>query len=181
MRQQIAFFLSLATLSCSAVGAPLAVRLITTLPSPQPVGTPIGLSPRIENVSKGIHVFRYSVSVDGGPFRIVRDFTQARDFAWTPSLHEHAAALRVTVRNNDTKETAEAETRFQIAARAKDKPRLASTSQPLIGLFSAPPCAAGGQFRVAFRPEGEESMSRTPVQPCRGTISNNVLVAGMRA
>jgi len=181
MRHHVEFLVLFGALGCGAMGAPLAVRLMTTLPSPQAVGTPIGLSPRLENLTKGTHVVRYSVSVDGGPFRIIRDFTQQRDFAWNPGLYEHNASIHVTVRNNDTKETAEAETRFQIVARAKAKPAVAATSHPLIALFSSPPCAAGGQFRVAFRPEGEESFSRTPLQPCGGSISSNVLVAGMRA
>ena len=46
-----------------------------------------------------MHVFRYSASVDGGPFHIIRDFTQQRDFIWSPALYEHDAKLRVTVRN----------------------------------------------------------------------------------
>ena len=112
-------FLVLAALGYSAAGGSLAVRLVTTLPSPQPVGTPIGLSPRLETVAKGTINVRYEFSVNGGPFHIVRDFTQLRDFAWAPALYEHSAAIRVTVRNNDTKETAQAETPFQIVPRVK--------------------------------------------------------------
>ena len=50
-----------------------------------------------------------------------------------------------------------------------------------MALFSAPPCPAGSQFRVAFHADGEDAISRTPSQPCRGSISSNVYVAGMRA
>ena len=182
MRKKLGFFFVFAALGCSAAGAPLAVQLISTLPSPQPVGTPIGLSPQLQNVSKGMLVVRYALSVNGGAFHMVRDFSQQRDFAWAPALYEHNAAIRVTVRNNETKETAESETRFQIVPRVKGgTPVVASTSHPLIALFSAPPCPEGSQFRVAFRPEGEEAAGTTPSQPCRGSITNNVLVAGMRA
>jgi hypothetical protein len=183
MRQSpILFFVSSAWFCCSAAAAPLAIHLRSTLPSPQPVGTTIGFTPRIENSSKGMHVFRYAVSVNGGPFRIVRDFSQGRDFAWTPELFEHAAAVRVTARNNETKETAEDTARFQIASRVKgNAPVVTYTAHPLVALFSAPPCAEGSQFRVAFQAAGEEPVNRTPAQPCRGSISNNVWVAGMRA
>lgn len=119
--------------------------------------------------------------MNGGPFRIVRDFSQSRDFAWMPELYEHEATIRVTARNNDTKETAEDETHIQIVPRAKSKPAVTPTANPLVALFSAPACAEGSQFRVAFHAEGEESISRTPAEACRGSISNNVLVAGMRA
>lgn len=129
-----------------------------------------------------MHVFRYSVSVNDGPFRVVRDFSQNREFAWTPELYEHRAAIRVTARNNETKETADDTARFEMVSRVKGKaPAVTYTAHPLVALFSAPPCAEGSQFRVAFRPRGEESITRTSAQPCRGSISNNVWVAGMRA
>src|SRR5580698_225446 len=182
MRQPMGLFLIFAALGLSAFGAPFAVRLVSSLPSPQMVGTPIGLSPRLENVVKGTIVVRYEFSINGGPFHIVRDFSQQRDFAWAPALYEHAAAIRVTVRNDETKETAQAETPFQIVPRAKgSEPAVAATSHPLIALFSAPPCPEGSRFSVAFHADGEELINRTPAKTCRGSITNNVLVAGMRA
>jgi len=48
------------------------------------VGTPIGLMPQLENPGTGMLVYRYSVSVNGGPFRVVRDFSQQPLFAWAP-------------------------------------------------------------------------------------------------
>jgi arylsulfate sulfotransferase len=179
MRNLLVVFVAFAGLSFSA---PLAVHLRATLPSPQPVRMSIGLSPRTENVSKGMYVFRYSVSVNGGPFRIVRDFSQDRDFAWGPELFEHSATIRVTVRNNGTKETANDDARYQIVSRAAGSGSLVSPSaHPLVALFSEPPCPEGSQFRVAFRPEGEDAMMHTSMQACRGSISNNVWVAGMRS
>jgi hypothetical protein len=166
----------------SAPDAPLSVHLRSTLPSPQPVGTPIGFAPRIENPGKGMLVARYSVSVNGGRFRIVRDFSQQADFAWAPELVEQTATIRVTVRNNETKATAQDELPFRIVSRLKGPvPVVTPTSNPLIALFTAPPCPEGSQFRVAFAAEGEESINRTPAQPCRGSGSSNVYVAGMRA
>jgi hypothetical protein len=173
--------LAYAALGYSAAGAALAVRLVTTIPSPQPVGTPIGLSPRLENVAKGTINVRYELSVNGGPFHTVRDFSQRRDFAWAPPLYEHNAIIRTTVRNNETKETAAADTPFQIVPRVKGSPVVTATSHPLIALFSAPPCPEGSQFRVSFHAEGEDTIVKTPAQTCRGSISSNVLVAGMRA
>ena len=103
-------------------------------------------------------VFRYSASVNGGPFHIIRDFSQQRDFAWSPELYEHAATIRVTARNNESKETAEDEMRFQIGSRIKGKsPVITPSARPLVALFSAPPCpSAGTGFRVAFHADGEE-------------------------
>jgi hypothetical protein len=182
MRLPVGLLLVFAAFGYGANGDPFAVRLVATLGSPQPVGTPIGLSPRLENVSNGTIVVRYEVSVNGGPFHIVRDFSQQRDFAWAPELFEHRAAIRVTARNNETKALATAQIPFEIVPRARGSaPVVVATSHPLIALFSAPACPEGSRFRVAFHPEGEKTVSKTPEQPCRGSITNNVLVAGMRA
>src|SRR3954471_15322361 len=148
-----------AGLAYSATEPPLAVHLRTSLPSPQPVGTPIGLFPDAENLDlKAMHVVRYSVSVNGGPFHVIRDFSQQPLFAWAPELFEQVATVRVDLRNNDTKATARDEMPFRIVSRVKGTaPVVVSTAHPLVALFSAPPCPEGTQFRVAFAPAGEES------------------------
>lgn len=103
-------------------------------------------------------------------------------FAWAPELFEQTAILRVDVRNNETKTTARDQLSFRIIPRAKGiTPVVTATAHPLVALFSAPPCPEGTQFRVALVAAGEEFASRTPAQPCRGSISSNVYVAGMRA
>jgi arylsulfate sulfotransferase len=182
MRQLLGPTFALISLCGFAYSAPLTVRLHSTAVSPQPVGTPIGLAPHIQNASQGMHVFGYSVSVNGGPFRVVRDLSQQRDFTWAPELYEHEATVRVTVRNNDTKETANDEARFRIVSRVNNGTSVVTaTAHPMVALFSAQGCPAGAQFRVAFRAHGEESLARTPAQPCRASLSNNVLVAGLRA
>ncbi len=181
MRRLICSVLFTCLLACAA-NAPLTVHLRTSKPSPQPVGASIVLFSRVENAEPGTLVVRYSVSADGKPFRIVRDFSQQRDFVWSPALYEHDAVVRVTVRHSKTNQTAEQESPFRIVSRVKDSTPLVSlTGHPLVALFSAPACAPGKQFQVALRPDGSEEITRTPAQPCRGPLSNNVLVAGMHA
>lgn len=182
MRQPLVSLIALSAMCGCAAAAPLAVHLHSTLPSPQPVGVSIGLTPRLENVPKGMLTFRYAVSVNGGPFRMTRDFSQQPDFTWAPELFEHSATIRVTARVNETKQTAADEMRFQIVSRIKgEAPVVTPSARPLIALFSAPPCAEGGGFRVAFQAQGDETVTRTSTEPCRGSISNNIWVAGMRA
>jgi arylsulfate sulfotransferase len=182
----------LAALAAGLASAAIPVRLTTSLPSPQPVGAVIGLVPRIQPVgpapalmpgppvrSGPLYTFRYMVSVNGGPFRMVRDFSQEPTFFWSPDLYEHEARIRMTVRL--AKETSDAEIPFAIVPRAKSAALITPTSHPLVALFSAPPCSEGAQFRVAFRPRGQEVSMRTPDEPCHASITNNVYVAGMRA
>ena len=148
------------------------------------VGTPIGLTSLMgmESFSRDMFVYQYAVSVNGGPFRIVQDYSQSYSFAWTPELYEHSATIRVRVRNNETKVAGEATMPFQFISRVKGTAQVITpTGHPLVALFSAAPCSEGKQFLVAFHAEGEEGMSRTPAQPSKGSISNSVYVAGMRA
>jgi arylsulfate sulfotransferase len=175
----------MAAVSVCVAETPLSVRLQSTLPSPQPVGTPIGftaLPSAVGLAARDTFNFQYSVSVNGGPFRIVHDYSQQNAFAWTPDLFEQNVTIRVNVRDDDAKTTAQAEMPFQFVSRVKGKTAVVTpTAHPLVALFSAPPCPQDSQFRVAFHAEGDEAVSRTPVQPCRGSISSNAYVAGMRA
>ena len=166
----------------AASDEPLTVTLVPNLPSPQKVGTLITLVPRLAHSTRAIYVAQYSASVDGGPFHMIRDFSQDMPFTWSPELYEHEARVRVTVRDNDTMKTAAAELPFRIVSRIKDgRPVVTPTAHPLVALLSAPPCPAGSQFRVEFREVGDSSSSHTSAEPCRAGRSSNVYVAGMRA
>ncbi|HCC59335.1 MAG TPA: hypothetical protein DEQ47_19145 [Solibacterales bacterium] len=145
------------------------------------MGVTVGLQPRVENAKKGTHVFRYSVSQNGGPFHVIRDFSQAATFAWTPALVEHEARVRLTVKNTESGETAEDEAPFRIVSRVTGGHAVVSpTAHPLVALFSAPPCAEGSQIRVAFRASEPSPVTRTAAEPCRGKLGNSLYVAGMR-
>ena len=183
MRRLLIHFLVLGFAGFAADVEPLTVTLLPNLSSSQPVGTIITLVPRLKNsADKVTYVAQYSVSVDGGAFHMIRDFSQDMPFTWSPELYEHEARVRVTVRNNDTMETVAAELPFRIVSRIKDgRPVVTPTSHPLVALLSAPPCPAGSQFRVEFRRVGDSFSSHTSAEPCRAGRSSNVYVAGMRA
>ena len=184
MPHRLVLPLLLAAVSVCLAESPLTVKLQSNLPSPQPVGTSIGLTALPSTVglaSRDTFVFQYSVSVNGGPFRIVHDYSQQFAFAWTPDLFEQNVTIRVKIRDDDAKTSAQAEIPFQFVSRIKGNASVVTpTSHPLVALFSAPPCPQGSQFRVAFHADGEEAITRTPPQPCRASISSNVYVAGMR-
>ncbi len=163
-----------------------SVRLLTALPSPQAVGTVVGLTAIPKDEGDPLKLFpklrfRYRVSVDGSPLRVLRDFSPQPNFAWRPELYEHEARVQVTVQNIVTKMTSDAEVPFRITSRVKgQQPVVTPTASPLVALFGAPPCPDGSQFRVAFRREGESGEgSRTGAEPCSGTRSSNLYVAGM--
>jgi arylsulfate sulfotransferase len=179
MCRYIGLFL-LAAISC--VAAPFSVRLLASAASPQPVGARVGLQSLVDNAPKGMAVYRYAVSLNGGPFRIIRDYSQDASFVWSPELYEHSATVRVSVRINETKDAADADLPYRIVPRVKGSaPQITPTAHPLVALFSAPPCREGSKFQVAYRRDGQEAITRTPAQPCRPSLTNNLYVAGMRA
>jgi arylsulfate sulfotransferase len=163
------------------------VRIIPSLPSPQPVGAVIAMvavaSLDGDAVAQMRNArFRYSVSVDGAPFRVMRDYSPAPHFAWRPNLYEHEAVVRVVMKNLATGDTAQADTPYRVSPRISgNRPVVSPTAHPLVALFSAPACPDGSQFRVVFQRAGDTGRpSRTGAEPCRGTRSSNVYVAGMR-
>ncbi|HVP00267.1 MAG TPA: aryl-sulfate sulfotransferase [Bryobacteraceae bacterium] len=165
-----------------------SVRIVPALVSPQPVGTVIGLVAVAKEDGDPFKVlsklrFRFSVSVDGSPFRVVRDFSSQATCNWRPDLFEHQARVKVTLKNIATKMTAESELPFQIVPRVKGQQPVATpTANPLVALFSAPPCPQGSRFRAAFRREGDSGeWFHTGIEPCSGARTNNIYVAGMLA
>ena len=171
-----------------------SVTLVCSLPSPQPVGTVVTLEarPTVDgdpDKQTRFLQYRFTVSVDGAPFRILSDFSQDSEFAWRPDLFEHEARIKVTMRNKDPKkkdkdkETVESELPFRIVRRATGgTPVVSATAAPLVALFSAPPCPKGSELRVAFhRADDSSHVIHTSSEPCRGDRTTNVYVAGMLA
>jgi hypothetical protein len=62
----------LAFLSVAGASAAISVKPETTVPSPQPVGSVIGLIARLQVTGPPIYNYRSTVSTAGGPFRLVR-------------------------------------------------------------------------------------------------------------
>src|SRR3954453_18991640 len=124
------------------------VRILSALPSPQAVGTVVGLTAVPKQEGDPLKVFdklrfRYSVSVDGGDFHIIRDFSRNPSFAWRPELYEHQAHIKVMVENTETEQTGEADLRFQVVSRVRgEQPVVTPTAHPLVALFSSRPCPA---------------------------------------
>ncbi|HVO69547.1 MAG TPA: hypothetical protein VMT24_05850, partial [Aggregatilineaceae bacterium] len=117
----------------------------------------------------------------GADFHIIRDYEPYNTLDWTASDHEGTYEVELSVRNVDTGETALTSALFEMTSRiTADTPVISSTSNPLVFLYSAPPCPAGGQMFVRFlSPEGYEQ--RTPSKPCVAGSSMNFYLAGLKS
>lgn len=176
---RLASFVALLGLCVNA----LAFELVPSLPSPQPLGTTITWTVTGDPPQPGDVVdFRLMVRqlVAGETAHVVYDFALQRSFEWTP-MEESVYLVTVIARNETSGEISQLNEVFVALARARSEPVVSTTRNPLVALYSAPPCEVGLTMEVTFRAEGDTNVQSTNRKVCNGTRSMNFLVAGMRA
>jgi hypothetical protein len=113
-------------------------------------------------------------------FQVVRDFSREPTLTWTAAQHEGLYEMEVTVRDANTGADAVTTTWYNATSLVADGPMITPTQNPLVFLYSAPPCAAPGRMRVEFDgPNG--FVQHTPSQDCQADLSMNFYLAGMQA
>ena len=158
--------------------AALNVTLTPSLPSGQPVGTQVTWNTTVSGAS-GSPQYRFEVMPPGNAtFNVMRDFSTTNQFPWA-ALVEGAWQVRVTV-TDASNATAQAVQTYNLLTRISGgTPTVSSTQNPLVALYSAPPCASG-IVQVRFRISTGTSWQNTPVYSCKNSLSINLYVAGMR-
>lgn len=158
------------------------LSLRPSLNSPGVVGQVITWSADVGGGSSSNVRYRFRTRLvdGGGEFRMIRDFSPSATLDWTSIEREGNYEIEVTARDLASGETKSAIAAFHLLARvAEDRAALNPTANPLVYLFSAPPCRAGDRMRVEFRTEGL-SPSRTPYRDCIDGVSMNFYLAGIR-
>lgn len=119
--------------------------------------------------------------MDGGAgFHLIRDFSPSDTLDWTSIEREGNYEIEVTAKDLASGETKSAVAPFQLLSRVPgDRAVMSPTANPLVYLFSAPPCRAGDRMRVEFRTEGFAPV-RTPYRDCLNGLSMNFYLAGLR-
>lgn len=117
-------------------------------------------------------------------FAMVRDFSLDNSFAWAP-MEEGGYEIRVKVKESfDAVRAASTVVSYEVASRvAGDDAVVTPTLNPLVALYSAPPCRHG-DMRVRFRPASgppDTPWTSTNTLPCVRGQSRNFVVAGMLA
>ena len=171
-----------AALSQPGMATP-TVQLAASVPSPQPLGTTVMLTASATDTDPGTISYRFEIGLAGSTLVLVRDFSVATTFLYTPTVYAASYEFEVIARNNSTQKTASfAITPFKFTPLATGTtPVITTTANPLVAIFSSPPCAKGGQdMRVSVLRSGSISPFYTPWQPCGSGQTLNFLVAGMR-
>ena len=174
--------IALAMLCTSALHADISVTLSPSPVGPQPVGTIITWTATVHDTELGPHEYRFSVGPADGSLAIVRDFGQANTMQWAFSKTEGTYKVKVLVNNTSNHTSAKASDEFVVTSlRQNGVDVITPTANPLIALFSGPPCARGNSVRVRFNQTGNSVSQTTNAIPCSPTNSANFYIAGMYA
>jgi hypothetical protein len=148
-------------------------------PAPQQVGEQILWTSTASDCGKDL-VYQFGVALAGGPFRVVRDFSPTDRFARTP-MQEGTYDVQVAVKDGyQGIQTVFSDVSDMVSSRVTGRDAVITpTSNPLVALYSAPPCSEGAihaEFSVAGHHPDWRSTSTLPCEP---GLSRNFFVAGM--
>lgn len=158
------------------------VNLVPSPSAPQAVGAIIAWTASVTDTSPGAHEYQFSVTSPGGLTAVVRDFNVTKSFQWTPSHAEGNYVVGVVARNVATAETGKTTQNFAVTTRLiNGRAAVTPTQNPLVALFSAPPCQTGNFVGVRFYRPGSTISQTTNSIPCTPAASENFYIAGMLA
>jgi len=174
-------FLSLLAGTGAELQAGMSVSLDASLASPAPVGTLVRWAATAANADAGALWYRFRSRPAGGDYRMIRDYGPDGSLDWTASEYEGLYEIELSVRNLATGETSTTSAMYQFTSRLADAtPVISPTANPLVYLFSAPPCPDGSQMRVSFA-SSDGVVQRTPFKACSPDLSMNFYLAGLRS
>lgn len=165
-------------------GAYGAVSVSLTSPtSTIPVGSTLEFTARASDSTNGAAKFTYQFNVrasGASAFSLVQDYYRFNTVEWTPSEHEGSYEVQVVAKSS-TGASGSATSTVDVTSRVSGSaPVISTTRNPLVALYSAPPCSAPKQVRVLFKSAPDPQWQMTPMKPCNG-LSVNFYIGGMRA
>jgi hypothetical protein len=125
-------------------------------------------------------VYQFSAATDGGAFHILRDFSPANSFTWTP-MQEGASDVEVKVKDGyAATEITSAVVEDMVRSRVNGSQAVVTpTANSLVALYSVPLSSAGTVF-VQFAVAGDHPAWRnTDARAVEPGKSTNFFVAGM--
>jgi hypothetical protein len=160
------------------------VSLAADQPAPQLVGEPITWTAATADFGAA-PVYQFRVGTENGPMRVVRDFSPANSFTWTP-MDEGTYDVRVIAKAGfNATDTESADVLDLVNSRVTGSQAVITpTPNPLVALYSVPPTQPGpgphGTVHVEFAVAGDDpSWHSTNDLPTRPGKSTNFFVAGM--
>lgn len=164
----------------TAAGATAMTATVTpSLQPPQPVGTMITFTAAVPDAPGSNLWYRFRVRPERGAYQMVRDYGPLSSLNWTASTREGGYELEVSARDLDTGDESTASLLFRfVSAVTSSQPVVSPTANPLVFLYSAPPCHQGSRMRVQFQSLGG-TVQNTPFRGCSSGLSMNFYLAGV--
>src|SRR5215471_439654 len=177
--RRIPFILALTLAAAALLPAQISVTLTPSQPSPVALGAIVTFTASASGANLGAPSYRFRARLSGAAFRTIVDYGPNSSLSWTTIDHEGSYEIEVTARSGDLTQTAAASVIMAMNSLVTQiAPVITPTANPLVFLYSAPPCPLRQMLSVRFTsPEG--SVQSTPSRPCTG-FSMNFYLAGMR-
>src|SRR5262249_44485326 len=153
--------------------AAITPRLTNSTFAPSTIGTVVRWTVEASDTNPGPLWYRFRARPVNGTFNPVRAFSPANTLDWTTIDAEGFYVIEASVLNKSTGEIVSASAAVEIVSRVTgEAPVINPRDNPLVFLYSAPPCELGGTMRVYFwTPEGPTQA--TQARSCNGTSSMN--------
>jgi arylsulfate sulfotransferase len=156
----------------------MSVTMDPSLASPAPVGTIVTWTATVPNSGSATVWYRFRAGAVGTDLQMIRDYGPQSSLGWTVSEHEGTFQIEVSARNLSTGESATATATYEMTSRISgNAPVINPTANPLVFLYSAPACPAGGQMTVYF--QSPVGVVNTPFSSCQDGLSMNFYLAGL--
>jgi arylsulfate sulfotransferase len=164
----------------SVLTAQMSVAISSSAGPSVQLGTPVTWTAMVSGASTGTLAYRFQVRPTGGDFHTVVDYGPKSALTWTSIDREGSYQVEVSVQNYNTGQQASADAmqRF-ISLMSGATPVVTPSANPLVYIYSAPPCMPGARMIVRFQsPDG--FIQATGYKPCLPESSMNFYLAGMR-
>jgi hypothetical protein len=158
---------------------PSAISLVPSEAAPQLVGERITWTATVTD-GPAVPVYQFSDGPADGPFHVARDFSPDNTFTWAP-MQEGRYKIMVTVKDGFAGTNADdAVVSDVVNSRVTGSQAVITpTLNPLVALYSAPPCSAGTEHVEFSVASDQPSWRSTNTLACEDGKSENFLVAGM--
>ncbi len=165
---------------------PLAAAVNVTLSTPElslPVGSTFHMTASASDTVNPSATFTYLFAVrpsTSASYDVIKNFYKTNTVDWTALVQEGSYDMQVVVKSSTGSVGYGLETLLVTSRIRGSMPVVSATRNPLVALYSAPPCASPYQVLVAFKTATGASYRTTLLKPCTGQ-SLNFYIAGMEA
>lgn len=178
----------------AAVHAPLFAviqiqSLSPSIASPQPLGTRITWTAVAADSNPGPLTFQFNVIYPSGASSMVVDFNlgtfhsglwTSQPFTWATIASEGIYRVQVVAKDFASGETQTGTMSYTLTSLANGQAKVTTIANPLVALYSAPPCPAGSTMQAVFRIAAGGPLNGSDWKPCNGSTSMNFYIAGLQ-